>query len=881
MPTALDGVSMSDLLHAGENAVNASPVIELGFEENVTDASNGKHTCTVHGVLSFVEGRHGKCVALDGRSWIDTGVAQKELGDEFTVECWVKPAAQQNAHADVFGNHVSEGMGFVLQQDSGNTNQFVAGYGAGPNHWVLAPAVPLAADRWQHVALVKTREEISLYINGVQVAVQQDAAPIQLSPMPVAVGLGYTAEERCFRGLIDEFRIWSKAMTAFDHAGIEPAAARETRSLCLDATPRPAAGELQQSWTLANDDTRITLGVTAAGEPVVRELACVTGGRNWIGNAVVSPLPSQVEVSGQQRSPNWRLADSAIEECEGKKLTLRFICDDPALEFISQWHARSGPGPIHHDMRIKNLSTQVVTIGEHPTFDLDVAGAAVLWSIHTDGGTPDSVGVYRRPLADSQAGSRYSVRTAPSGEFIPLVVLESADRQGIYFGLEWSVCRIETVMLAGGASSALRVRAGNVADLHMNLDPGESLDLRPGFLGAYRGDLDDMGNRLRRWLRRYSVPEVLRQDAGYPRVQWNAFGATGKTPGSWDPVEKKYYPLIDDIAPLGFEEVMIDVGWWEGGEPDSDPVDWPSGMKKAAEYAHEKGMRFGLYWTDNLNMADPAGRRQRADRISRLFRDYRADMWRSDNTRGELIGASFAATCGFYEMVDELARSIPGFQWENCCSGGRVKDFGAMKRAVKIFNSDTYSTLHARQAFHDSSHVYPPMQIEGHLGSTDGRFRPRGIAGLKFAFRSTSMGAPEWFLDAPNGGNGSDAWDESEKNAVKSCVETYKTRLRPLVRTADVYHVFPRPDGKNWDGVEYYDPDSGKGAAYVFKPSPTQSTETIRFKGLDASRKYRLSFEDGTQPASVRSGAELMNQGLSLTLAGDEASELVFIEFAQ
>jgi hypothetical protein len=25
---------------------------------------------------------------------------------------------------------------------------------------------------------------------------------------------------------------------------------------------------------------------------------------------------------------------------------------------------------------------------------------------------------------------------------------------------------------------------------------------------------------------------------------------------SWDPVEAKFYPLIDDIAPLGFEEVI-------------------------------------------------------------------------------------------------------------------------------------------------------------------------------------------------------------------------------------------------------------------------------------------------------------------------------------
>ena len=78
------------------------------------------------------------------------------------------------------------------------------------------------------------------------------------------------------------------------------------------------------------------------------------------------------------------------------------------------------------------------------------------------------------------------------------------------------------------------------------------------------------------------LPEVLRKDPGYPKVQWNAFGATGKGPGSWNPAERGFYPLIDDIAPLGFEEVMIDVGWWQGSEPDFDVADWPAGMRKAA-----------------------------------------------------------------------------------------------------------------------------------------------------------------------------------------------------------------------------------------------------------------------------------------------------------
>jgi hypothetical protein len=866
--------------NATEQRARPQPVLELSFEGGLADTSRSKRACTSRGTITFVDGRRGKCASFDGRSWIDTGFAQKELGDEFAVECWVNPGARQSQHADIFGNHVSEGVGFVLQQDSSNTNQFLAAYGAGGGRWVLTDAVPLAAGRWQHVALVKTRMDLKFYLNGVLVAARQDPAPARPSPMPVAVGLGYSDQQRCFQGLIDDFRIWNEPLADFRHAGIDPAVVRETRAQFDHATPRPPAGALTDTWTLATDDTRLTLGVTAVGEMVISELSCPVVGWNWITNPVAFGFLSRAEVAGESATLRWRFVDATVDETEGRKVELRFACDEPALEIVSRWHARPGPGPVHHSMLVKNRATASVTIGEQPTFDLDLTGAAAMWSFHTDGRTPDPVGVYRRSLATEEAGCRYTVRTAPSGEFIPYVVLESDRRHGIYMGLEWSYCRIEAVTLSGSATPTMRIRGGNIADLRAEIGPGEAIELRPGFLGAYGGDLDDAGNRLRRWLMRYCLPDILRRDPGYPKVQWNAFGATGKTPGSWDPVETKFYPLIDDIAPLGFEEVMIDVGWWQGSEPDSDPADWPSGMKRAADYAHAKGLRFGLYWTDNLDMASPAERRRRADRVRRLFRQYHADMWRSDCTRGAVIGSSFAATRGFYEMIDTLAGEVPEFQWENCCGGGRIKDYGAMRRAVKIFNSDTYSPLHVRQAFYDSSFAFHPIQIEGHLGSTDGRYRPRGAAGIRYAFRSTSMGAPEWFLDAPNGGNGTQPWTQQEKEALKDCVETYKARIRPLVREADLYHIFPRPDGRNLDGIEYYDPTDGKGVVYVFQPAGETRTETIRFKGLDSRRMYRVEFEDGTQPSCTTSGAELTDKGLPVKLEGDEVSELIFFEVA-
>jgi|GEM_PF-1001377 len=857
----------------------AGLLLELRLDGTVVDTSGNQRAASAHGALAFAAGRQGPCASFDGTCWIDTGLPQQDFGPEFTIECWVNPAPQQGEHADILGNHVSEGLGLVIQQDGRSTNDFYAAYGAGGGVWVLGEPVGLTPGSWQHVALVKARDELRFCLNGVPVAIQPDPRPAKPSPLPLRLGLGYSDEARCFRGLLADVRAWNRALGSFPHAGIDPAATREAMALRSDVTtPRPAAGRPSRTWVLASEDTRLELGVTPAGALVIASLRGTRQGQEWIAVPVEFGMLAGAE--GPARLWVVRgvtMVRGTSTKDEDRTVTVHLACEQPAVEAISQWHAPAGPGPVQHRLTITNRSPQPLVIRGQPTLDLDLAGASTLWTVHSDGGTPDGTGVYRQPLAEMRAGHRYGVRTSPDGEFIPWAVLDADGRHGVYVGIEWGFSRIEAIPLGADRSPAVRLRAG-LADRRLEVAPGQTVTLPPVFIGTYQGDLDTAGNHFRRWWSRNRLPAVLREDVSYPRVQWNAFGATGKAPGSWDPVEAKYYPLIDDIAPLGFEEVMIDVGWWEGAEPDPDPADWAAGMRRAAEYAHSKGLRFGLYWTDNLDMANPQTRAQRAARIQRLFSEYQADAWRSDNTRGVLIGSSFDATRGFYEMLAQLAREVPNFQWENCCSGGRVKDFGALQRCTKVFNSDTYSALHVRQAFHDSSYVLHPLQIEGHLGSTDGRFRPRGVAALRFAFRSMSMGAPEWFLDAPNGGNGSEPWTPEEREAVKASVDLYKSRIRPLVRSADLYHILPRPDGHRWDGVQYWDPVSVRGAVYLFKPEGDASSQAIRLCGLEPAMSYRLAFVDGSKPPATLTGAQLMGDGLAVALPAGEVSELVLIE---
>ncbi len=639
----------------------------------------------------------------------------------------------------------------------------------------------------------------------------------------------------------------------------------------------PKGNSRIDSWTIATEDTKLTVGITGADQPCISELRNPADGWNWTAEPSLLALPGNPDGGAIP----WKFSGATLDKADGQKLTLRFACASPPAELKSVWWARRGGGPVHHAMLLTNPSKQPATFSVPPTIQLNLTasagdGAPLMWAVHTDGATPDPAGVYREAI---KPPFHHQVVTHPDGGAIPYDVFDGGGKHGVYVGIEWSHCLIDVAAPAGAKLGTAQIRGGVFDGLKIGLGPGETFESPPALVAAYRGDVDDAGNNIRKYLFRNNVPEVLRRDPTYPKVQWNAFGATGDQPTSWNSVEAKYYPLIDDIAPLGFEEVMLDVGWWKGspGGPDpvADPVRWPSGMAKAAEYAHKAGMRFGLYWSKGENMATAEGRARRIGYIKQLFNEYKADIWRSDNTGGEVVGGSYASVKGFYDVLDQLAREIPNFQWEDCNSGGRIKDFGAAKRFMKVFMSDTYLDVHDRMAFYDGSFALPPAQLMGCLGNS----RPQGAAGMKFSFRSMSMGAPEWFLDAPNGHNGGGPWTAEEKAAVKAAVATYKARIRPLVRNADLYHILPRPDGKNWHGIQNNDPAAKKGVEYLFKTAAGIDTKTIKLRGLEPKTIYRVNFEDGTNPPGKKTGEELL-QGLAVTLKGAPVSELVFLEDA-
>ena len=76
-------------------------------------------------------------------------------------------------------------------------------------------------------------------------------------------------------------------------------------------------------------------------------------------------------------------------------------------------------------------------------------------------------------------------------------------------------------------------------------------------------------------------------------------------------------------------------------------------------------------------------------------------------------------------------------------------------------------------------------------------------------------------------------WTPEQAAAGKRQFDRYKEKLRPLIASADLYHVSPRPDGWNWDGLQYHDGRTGRGAVFAFRGGrPDEPSHAFRLKRL-------------------------------------------------
>jgi hypothetical protein len=516
-----------------------------------------------------------------------------------------------------------------------------------------------------------------------------------------------------------------------------------------------------------------------------------------------------------------------------------------------------------------------------------------------------------------------------------LVQAPDADERGWYMGIEFSGRTRITLERRG---TSLRGEAG------LNPLPGPYQTQVPGkgefetptiFLGAFRGGPDGAGNILRRWVREVLNNPRMVSDPSYPKLVNNSWGSGMAVD---EALAKR---MIIESEQLGLEMFHLDAGWFRGvGDWQADRRKFPSGIASVADFAHQHGLKFGLWidWTQAgtsteagaLNVHDP-------DKRDWLIADPPADWIDKEPFKGITIDLGLPAAKTW--AANELERIVRDYHLDMLEHDGYLVAQGSSRRdhpasppdpaTLRIFEDSGYLmaegsnstdvSYHATRAYYEIyrrlRENHPDLMLE--VCNDGGRMVDFGSAAHgdyfsitdtydplsnRRAFYDASFVLPAAMLEsyvakypAPSIENfryvlrsgmlgwfslmlDSSQWTSAERAAAKREFSLYKTMLRPLIREADLYHVGPRPDGVHWDGIEYYSPRVTRGVLYAFRGSGDQSTHRYRLQGLIPGRRYKLIFQDHSSADVTQSGEALMRTGVDVHRPLPVSSELIFFQ---
>ena len=216
----------------------AGLVVAYSFDETedvlVRDISGNANDGVLVGATRTSTGKHGKALSLDGA---DDSVDLKRLdipdATGLTLSLWLK--------ADDFDTYdarlLSKATGYqdqdhywMLSTFSNNSVRFRL-KANGSTSTLISSSNVLKAGRWQHVAATYDGQQMRIYVDGQQVASKPKTGIIDANSSVPASLANQPQGSRPFDGLIDDVRIYNRALSATDIQTDQQTALNELPSL--------------------------------------------------------------------------------------------------------------------------------------------------------------------------------------------------------------------------------------------------------------------------------------------------------------------------------------------------------------------------------------------------------------------------------------------------------------------------------------------------------------------------------------------------------------------------------------------------------------------------------------------------------------------------
>ncbi len=192
------------------------------FENNFEDSSGRENHAVNHGA-DFVEGVVGKALNFDDGDY--AYVENLVLRNDFSIGLWTK-IRSENEYGSVFVSQ-DEGGGTknkwiflrpgnrsgAPSENRGKTSFHINNPGVGAD-WVSGNAWTPGSNTWYHIVLTKNGNTYTFYRNGVFDG--SDISSLDLPNVVHSLEIGKAESVFKFDGLMDEVKIWNRALTAME-----------------------------------------------------------------------------------------------------------------------------------------------------------------------------------------------------------------------------------------------------------------------------------------------------------------------------------------------------------------------------------------------------------------------------------------------------------------------------------------------------------------------------------------------------------------------------------------------------------------------------------------------------------------------------------------
>ncbi|MFC4112797.1 LamG-like jellyroll fold domain-containing protein [Nonomuraea zeae] len=258
--------------------------MDAGTGTAVADASGQGNNGTAASTTWSLTGKYGQALSFNGTSsWVTVPDASTlDLTGGMTLEAWVRPASVSGWRTVLMKEFGADLAYAVMGSGSSGPAAFIH-TSSGAN----APAPSnLPLNSWSHVAATYDGSTLRLYVNGVQVATNPTVGNLRVGTGPLRIG-GNSGSGEYFSGLIDEVRVYNKALTAAQittdmNTPIGQQGPPDTQAPTAPGSLAATGGQggAQLTWTASTDN------VAVAGYTVHRSTTAgfTPSGANQVGS---------------------------------------------------------------------------------------------------------------------------------------------------------------------------------------------------------------------------------------------------------------------------------------------------------------------------------------------------------------------------------------------------------------------------------------------------------------------------------------------------------------------------------------------------------------------------------------------------------------------